>query len=201
MSTRKRFEKYIGLEKVVVDKVLEITALGADITRVTKAADGETYDRVVVLKAGTEVKLEIQITEPDAWRRYEDVRLDLLSAFRHKEGSRFWGSTAIRPCSVAGFMDCIEVDRYGKLYECEADVLAFYVREPVDLLWLFSVSALQERRSYFLAEYGIKINRKSRDEKWESAFVTVHKTDIELDRCGVMYEPQDENEKGENSNE
>ena len=195
MSTRKRFDKYIGLEKVVVDKVLEITALGADITRVTKAADGETYDHVVVLKAGTEIKLEVQITEPDAWRKYGDVRLDLLSAFHHKPGSPFLGSTAIKSCSVQRFFTSIEIDRPGKLYECEADVLAFYVRKPMDLLWLFNVPALQERRSYFLAEYGIRINRKSRDEKWESAFVAVHHSDVELDRCGVKYEQGGKNER------
>lgn len=187
MSTRNRFRKYIELEKMVAEKVRELAEFGGEISRITPVEEGETYDRVVVLEAGKEIKLEIQITESLAWERYGDVRLDLLSAFSRPESAAFSSSLRIYPEEVDDFMESVKIDRSGKLFVCEAETLAFYVTKPTDLLWIFSVEALQRNREYFMKTYGIMINHKSRDETWESCFVAVHHTDEVLDKCGVKY--------------
>lgn len=187
MSTRGRFRQYIELEEMVAERVTELADFAGQISRITPVEEGLFYDRVVVLEGGKEIKLEIQITEAKAWKYFGDVRLDLLSAFKRLPGSRFAGFQRIYPEEVDAFLESVRVQRLGKLYKSEADTLAFYVPEPVDLLWLFSMKALQNNVTYFTQKYGIMINRKSRDEVWESCFVAVKKTDPILDKCGVRY--------------
>lgn len=187
MSTLSRFQKYIKLEEMVAEKVRLLADLGGTITRITQCEDGLTYDRIVIMESGTHIKLEIQITEAWAWEKYGDVRLDLLSAFQHKPGSRYAASRGVAPQDCGDFLKSVRVQRYGKLFVSEADVFAFYVTEPVDLLWIFRMTPLQEARSYFMQNYGIRINRKSEGENWQSCFVPVHKTDHVLDVNGVIY--------------
>ncbi len=197
MNTLDRFQKYIEMENMVAEKVRRLTDFGATISRITPAPGGLTYDRVVILESGTEIKLEIQITEPKGWLKYSDVRLDLLSAFRHSPESEYAESNTVSLENAGHFLNSVEVQRYGKLYESEADVLAFYVPEPVDLLWLFRMKKLQEMRAYFVRTYGIKINKKSKKEKWQSCFVPVHFDDLYLDSAGVKYEQAEASAEGE----
>lgn len=188
MNTRGRFRKYIEMEKLVAEKVRQLADLGGTITRIVPVAQGKLYDRIVVLEGGREIKLEIQITESGAWKDFGDVRLDLISAFRWRPVGAAAKYLRIHPEEVPGFLSSIRVQRYGKLYECEAETLAFYVTKPTDLLWIFSMKSLQDNREYFVSRYGILINRKGRDETWQSCFVAVPKSDPALGRCGVQYD-------------
>lgn len=182
-SYRDRFSEYIKREEEVMETIRQYTDLGAEIVKVNPAPGGATYDRLLVLPTG-EVKLEIQITEPDDFQKYGDVRLDLISAFDFKEDSVYAGKTRIKPCNVNSFLWSITVHRNGKLYACLADTLAFYVPEPVKILWLYSVPELQKKRQYFLYNYGIMINKKDWGEDWESCFVPVPESDEILHTCG-----------------
>lgn len=187
-STRDRFKEYIDREEEVMSIIQKYTALGAEIVKVNPAPDGETYDRVVVLPT-REVKLEIQITEPDDFQKYGDVRLDLISAYLLSKGSpsdvHYAGKSRIKPCNTHSFLSGITVKRYGKLYLCEAETLAFYVPEPAKMLWLYSVAQLQKNRWYFVSKYGIMVNKKDAEETWESCFVAVPESDRILQSCGV----------------
>lgn len=188
MNTKTRFQQYIELEEMVAAKVLELAEFGGIISRITPAQDRALYDRVVILKSGTHIKLEIQITEPKAWEKYHDVRLDLISAFQHQTNSPFSGHSKVWPEEVSVFFRNIDVSRLGKLYMTEATTLAFYVLAPVNLLWIFNMGKLQENREAFVKKYGIMINHKSSNEQWESCFVPVSESDELLDSCGIRYE-------------
>ena len=185
---RDRFRVYIKREAEVMAIIKRYTSLGAEITRITPAPDGETYDRVLVVPTG-EVKLEIQITEAEDFQRYGDVRLDLISAFIFKPGSIYSERRRIGPFAVSSFLNSISVRRYGKLYNSEADTLAFYVPAPVSLLWLYSMPQLKISRSVFVSEYGIMINVKNGSESWQSCFVAVPVDDNTLQCCGVQALP------------
>lgn len=182
-STKDRFALYIEREKQVMERIRKYTELGAEVVKINPSPDGATYDRVLVMPTG-EVKLEIQITEAGDFLLYSDVRLDLISAFTFRPG-RFVGMSNVKAVQIPAFLNSIEIHRHGKLFECEAETLAFWVTPPVDLLWLYSVEALQKQRRYFMYEYGIKINIKTGDERWESCFVPVPLTDSILQTCGV----------------
>jgi len=165
-------------------KIKELADLGGEIVRVVPAPDGQTYDRVVVLRK--EIKVEIQITEPGDFLKYGDVRLDLVSAFQFDDWT-FRGRSYIEPFCVYTFLRSIQIMRPGKLYESKAETLAFYVPQPVDLLWLLNMSCLQKNRDTWIQKYGIYINKK-RDEDWESCFVAVDSEDKCLDECGIKYQ-------------
>lgn len=184
-STRNRFDIYQAREEEVVRRIRELADLGADIVRINEAPDGETYDRIVCLKSGKELKLEIQITEAEAFQKYHDVRLDVLSAFRRNPRSMFASVGAVKGVRVHTFLQDVTVIRPGKLFESKAETLAFFVPPPVDILWLYSMSELQNKRDYFLVNYGIIINKKSGDEDWESCFVPVPAKDAILQSCRV----------------
>lgn len=181
-STRERFRRYVELENMVMERIKELADLGGEIVRVTLGPDGATYDRVVILRK--KVKLEIQITEGVAFESYGDIRLDLISAFTFDVASPHLGSRYIRPDLFDDFLHSITVHRPGKLYECEADTLAYYITDPVDLLWLFAVNELQANRAYFINKYGVMINAKV-DESWESCFVPVSAEDEVLNKYGI----------------
>jgi hypothetical protein len=183
-TTRDRFKLYTQREKEVIERIRKLTELGAEIVKVNPAPDGATYDRVLVMPSG-EVKLEIQITEAADFLLYGDVRLDFISAFAFLSDSPYRGKAAIKPVEIPGFLNSIAINRHGKLFQCEADSFAFWVTPPVDLLWLYSVEALQKNRTYFMYEYGIRINIKSADEGWQSSFVPVPMDDAILQSCGV----------------
>lgn len=184
-SSKNRFDIYREREEEVVRRIREIKELGAQIVKVNEAPDGETYDRVIILKPDREWKVEIQITDPAAFQKYRDVRLDVLSAFRRAPGSAFASVGAVKGRMAGFFLDSVEVLRYGKLYESEAETLAFFVPPPVDILWLYSLKELQRRRTYFVMTYGVIINKKTKDENWESCFVPVPERDAILGSCRV----------------
>ncbi len=200
MSTKNRFPKFIKMEALVVERVRKLADMGGVISRVVPADGGALYDRLVILDSGQEIKLEIQITSPENWEKYKDLRLDLISAYRHKPDSRFIGKVGIAGTKAQEFLDSLTIERYGKLFSTDANVLAYYIPAPADLLWIFNMRALQQRAVYFYEKYGIRENVKSDDEDWESCFVPVPEDDIELVNCGVRHDGGEAAEAEETSN-
>lgn len=144
-----------------------------------------SYDRVFIYDS-CEIKVEIQITEGGAFSQYRDVRLDLISAFSFTPESL----GLVRGRTVYGrdarqFVRTVDVQKWGKLYQSEADLLCLYVTRPVHLLWAYRMASLMNYRTYFMSVYGIRINRKSADEGWESCFVPVDFCDMHLRESGV----------------
>lgn len=180
-STRDRFEKYIALEQEVMEKIGLLTQMGTDIVKVLPAPNRATYDRVLVMPGGSRTNLEIQITEAAAFEKYGDIRLDYISAFKY-QGEKYRGLRFIRGASATDFEESVEILRWGKLVESEADTLAFYV--PGRCLWLYSMGCLQAAAPYFALRYGLLINRKACEE-WQSCFIAVPCDDERLERCSV----------------
>ena len=182
-STLDRFGKYAEMESVVVEKIRQSKTFGDEVLDIVSVPEGSLYDRIIVLP-NEEIKLEIQITEARDFARYGDFRLDLISAFRCPVGSSFRNRRRIEPIEAERFLNEINVSRYGKMYECEAQKLVYYITEPMDLLWIFDVSELHKYRQYFIDKYGIMVNIK-KGESWESCFVPVHNDDRILNKCGT----------------
>lgn len=181
-STRDRFPKYAKMESVVVEKIIQSRVFGDEVLDIISVPERSLYDRIIVLPH-EKIKLEIQVTEAKDFARYGDIRLDLISTFRDPPGSSFRKRRRIEPMESERFLNGISVSRYGKMYECEAQKLAYYITKPMDLLWIFDILALQKKRQYFINQYGIMVNIK-KNESWESCFIPVPEDDCILNTCG-----------------
>lgn len=192
-STKERFAEYQALEASVLEKVRQLADLGGRVTRISPTEQGALYDATVILEAGEEVKLEVQITEAAGFQQYGDVRLDLLSAYSYKTGiltpeikeAIAW--RYIPPEFVDKFLESLVIARRGKLYDCEADLLAYAIMSPINKIWLFRMDCLKANRQQFLYTHGIRINKKV-EEAWESAFIAVPAKDDRLNSCCVLLD-------------
>jgi len=185
-TTRERFIKYVDMEKDIIKRLKRLLDPFGEVVRLLPAPDRETYDRILLFNG--ETKLEIQFCDGEAFGKYHDIRLDYISAFAYKNVLKYpieKSRHTIQPREVGAFLESIDILRWGKIKQSEADTLAIYIGEPECIFYLVSMSELQseKRVNYFLQEYGLCINHK-KGEDWQSAFIAVDYEDPVLRDIG-----------------
>jgi hypothetical protein len=197
-STRNRFDKESGREQAVIDQIVRFYPWLKTINVAFTPENTPHHDYRLSLPDGHSATVEIQITnygrhDREGFRRYRDVRLDLISAFETtnpecqkqyhvKDGT--WKSLR-NSMELEAFTHVCPIQRWGKLKTCDATFFLFTVlkrRNQCDILHLYDNLALQRRAEYFVDRYGVKINQKQ-DERWGSAFVPVTISDEKLKEC------------------
>jgi hypothetical protein len=197
-STRSRFDKETAREQAIMEQVFRFYPWLQTLGTVFEPDNTPHHDYRLTLADGRSATIEIQITnygrhDGEGFRRYHDVRLDLISAFETslpecrrlyhiKDGT--WKSLK-SAAELEKFEKACPVQRWGKLKTCDADFFLFTVvkrRNRCDILHLYDNLALRQRAEYFVERYGVKINQKQ-DERWGSAFVPVKISDEKLKEC------------------
>lgn len=187
MKTKDRFEEYILRENEVVYLFRDQSLLESPVSTVLAGDQQKGYDRILVLQNGREVKVEIQFSNPDYWKKFHEFRFDVLSAFTFKPGAPHRMALRVERFELEDFWQTIKVDKRGKLYMSQADILAYYIPAPVHLLCLLTMPALRDHRNYFLRKYGLVINKKGDGEDWQSAFVLVDVNDRHVQEHCTIY--------------
>ena len=158
------------------------------------------HDYLAKLRHGGQIALEIQITnygrhDGEGFRRYGDVRLDLISAFeasskecqaKYHLKNGVWKSLQ-NASELAAFEKVCAIQRWGKLKTCDAELFVFAVvkrRNQCGLIHLYDNAQLKHHATYFVDRYGVKINHKQ-GEGWGSAFVPVPVDDSVLQSCRI----------------
>jgi len=134
--------------------------------------------------------VEIQYSNRYDFKKYGDIRLDYVSAY----------IPYIKIHGLKKFNEMIKnktinVERWGKLKECDADVLIYVICEydkitktykNIDEVLIFSIEKLQNNLNYWENEYGkrLKTNNKQ-NEEWGSAFIPVPADDNILQQCRI----------------
>jgi|GEM_PF-6456828 len=177
METTDRFDEFINREKEVVNLFRDNLLLESPVTRVEDGDQKQGYDRILILGSCRRVKLEIQFSDPTYWKRFHDIRLDVLSAFYFRPESPFGQARRIEPSELKQFRETINVSKRGKMYNSQADLLAYYIPHPVHLLYVLTMPALKDHLAEFRNKYGLVINKKTEEETWRSAFLLVKSDD------------------------
>lgn len=199
-TTRDRFDRESNREAAVIEQAFRFYPWLQPLGTSFEPENTPHHDYLVTLRDGRRATIEIQITnygrhDGEGFRRYHDVRLDLISAFEAshpecrkqyhvKEGT--WKSLK-SATELEEFENACPIQRWGKLKTCDATFFLFTVvkrRNRCDILHLFDNRALKNQATYFIDRYGVKINQKQ-DERWGSAFVPVAASDDILDQCRV----------------
>lgn len=183
-STKERFREFSGREAEIAKRLTDLLSPFGDVTRLVEVPERKTYDRILLFNG--ETKLEIQYCDGAAFGKYGDLRLDYISAFNYLPGIKP-SSSWIAPSEVEKFLASINVLRWGKLKESEADTLVIFIGAPVCIFYLVSMKELQKekRLKYFLDTYGLLINKK-KNENWQSAFIAVDYEDSVLCDMGTV---------------
>lgn len=200
ISTRHRFDKESDREQAIIEQLYAFHPWLEPLAKSIEPDHTPHHDYRLMLRDGRTATIEIQITnygrhDGEGFRRYRDVRLDLISAFESsapecrrlyhiKEGT--WKSLN-NVKELEEFEKACPIQRWGKLKTCDATFFLFTVvkrRNRCDMLHLYDNQALQQHASYFIDRYGVKINQKL-DERWGSAFVPVPIGDELLKACRI----------------
>ncbi len=202
-TTRDRFDRESGREAAVIEQIFRFYPWLKPLVASFEPENTPHHDYRVTVREGITATIEIQITnygrhDGEGFRRYHDVRLDLISAFEasHPECRKqyhmnegTWKSLKSTK-ELEEFEKACPIQRWGKLKTCDAAFFLFTVvkrRNRCDILQLFDNKALKNQSAYFIDRYGVKINQKQ-DERWGSAFVPVAVSDEILHQCRVKDE-------------
>jgi hypothetical protein len=196
-TTTYRFQKKIKREPLVLKHSFTIYPWLTDIIKEYQEDSTALHDYKIIFKNSKVGLVEIQITHYGentraGFRRYGDVRLDLISSFSptvegckaFKLGNKRW-KTLKNKEELKQFTAICPVNKWGKLVTCDAHYFYFAVLDNQNnchLLNIYDNEKLKSETNYFVNTYGVKINHKI-GEPWGSAFVPVDEKDKVLQSC------------------
>jgi hypothetical protein len=200
-STKVRFINESSREKIVINYSLEYYPELKNFISGFRVDHTPYHDYAALLKLKhedkKEIKIEIQITsygnERQGFKRYGDVRLDLVSAFdstcekcqeEFQLKGRIW-KTLDSVEELKKFKSLCRINKWGKLITCDADLFYFAVLDSKNKCYfmrIYNNNKLKSNVNYFINKYGIKINHKV-NENWGSAFIPVFNQDKVLVSC------------------
>lgn len=134
--------------------------------------------------------MELQHSSIDDFRKYEDIRLDYVSAYIPY--IKIWG---LKNFNEKINNKKITIKKWGKLKEYDADILIYIICEyedstkiykNIDKILILDVKELQNNLNYWENAYGynLKTNNK-KDECWGSAFIPVPEDNKVLQQCKI----------------
>ncbi|MFC2088190.1 hypothetical protein ACFLSX_01185 [Calditrichota bacterium] len=196
-QTTHRFEIEIKREPKVLEYSFQYYPWLKELVKNYQEDSTAFHDYKIIFNNGKDGLVEIQIThygesERAGFRRYGDVRLDLISSFNltdkccksYKLSDKRW-KTLKNKDELKQFTSICPVKKWGKLVTCDAHYFYFAVLDKKDHCHLFNIYDNQKLKSqvnYFVNTYGVKINHKI-GEPWGSAFVPVSEDDKVLRNC------------------
>lgn len=170
-GTRGRFKFYTGDIEIEICQKSIYYNLGIEVDeRYIKSIPGHKSKDLEVYIQNRKIIFESQVSHN--FDRYRDIRIDFVSVY--KPYKRFY---KLKDFSDAVASKEIQIKKWGKLVECEADVLCvgFYPGSTLSgksFYKLYSVKKLQDKRSYFKEQYEIQTNKKN--EPYGSVFIPVN---------------------------
>ncbi len=195
--TSVRFKNEIKREPIVLEYSFKFYPWLKAVVKNYKEDNTAFHDAKVFLNNSKAGFVEIQIThygenDKEGYRRYGDVRLDLISSFELSKdcynnflnNSQRWKFLKNKE-HLKKFTSLYPVKKWGKLITCDADLFYFAVLDNADRCYLLNIydnKKLKSQVNYFINKFGIKINHKI-GESWGSAFVPVNESDKVLRNC------------------
>jgi len=176
------FEQYSSRELAIVALWIDSIPGLRDITKGISPDNTGYHDCFVVFNNGfRNLIIEVKEDEEYWYNRTGNVGFDYISAFTYKnkevqsfaQESKLW----IKPDKLEYFLNNINIDKWGKLKTCDADIQLFYVEDKtthkIKFIKAYPNQDLQNYRPEIEKNLSMRINYKnayaSRTDTWESS--------------------------------
>lgn len=124
----------------------------------------------------SQIRLSIEVEQEESYwfTRTGRITIDAISAFVYSDEARakqLMFNGWVRVSDLREFLKCINVKRYGKIKECDANIQIKKIRDT-DFLVGYDNMKLVNNRGYIERNFDLRINNKQRyglTDNWESA--------------------------------
>lgn len=176
------FEEYSIDEIPIVNEWLD-TIDGLRDNVISVEADNTSHHDVMVtlrdidnLNDGKPIALSIEVEQEESYwfTRTGRITIDAISAFVYSDEARakqLMFNGWVRVSDLREFLKCINVKRYGKIKECDANIQIKKIRDT-DFLVGYDNMKLVNNRGHIERNFDLRINNKKRyglTDNWESA--------------------------------
>lgn len=191
------FKRYANREEYIIHQFVNNNEWLSNIVSDVKPDNTGFHDYKLILNDGKQIIVEIKEEEYYWYSKTGNIGLDFLSAFSFKndfvKNKYYHNNLWVNKGTINEFIKEINVDKFGKLFTCDANIQLFYCEDenknPI-LLKAYSNIKLKENSfvEYLKNNYNLRINNKKNyklKDDWESAAFFIQPSDKRLEKCEI----------------